>query len=230
MSGWRRRGLEISIALILADLLLITAWISARLRFNSASFSPAEVTPFVVALGVLVALVTFSGGQRRQESQDYLESASDLLEKAYRALADEKDDLGRPLNSRLNWLTAARLITTAQQTSQDISMTSHQLIWVARREYWRGQLYDLIRPADDFPSEYFAEKPEHMRGYVGKVRAPLSESSLAVLYRFIKWPEGLEDPLRNQDKFTEQEIQHMIHFGPKGLGLVLEKVRALSGK
>lgn len=224
---------RISAGLLVVDLALLTGWIAIRLGCNPSSFSTVEITPWIVAAGVLVALVTLSINQCREASEEYLESATDLLAKAYGILEASKDDQGRPRNSRLNWLTSARLIRTAENIAALVSMESHQRIWREKKEYWRGRLRDLIKPEkNEFPMEYFAEKPEHMIAYSEKDRAPLSQKSLAVLYRFVEWPSDVEDPLKNEKSFTKEEIDNMTRlgparFGPRGLGKLLEEVEKI---
>lgn len=222
---------RISAGLLVVDLALLTVWIAIRLNCSPASFNPAEVTPWIVAAGVLAALITLSINQLREASEEYLESATDLLSKAYEILEASKDDHGRPKNSRLNWLTSARLIRTAESIAGLVTVESHRRIWREQKEYWRGRLRDLIKPEkSDFPKEYYAAKPEHMWGYGDGDQVPLSERSLAVLYRFIQWPEDMEDPLKNDKSFTEEEINKMALFGPKGLGELLEEVEAIRAK
>lgn len=217
--------------LLVVVLALLIVWIAIRLNCNPASFSPAEVTPLIVLAGVLTALITWLFNQRREASEEYLESATDLISKAYAILETSKDDHGRPRNSRLNWLTSARLIRTAESIADLVTVESHRRIWQEQKEYWRGRLRDLIRPENnDFPKEYYAAKPEHMWGYGDGDQIPLSERSLAVLYRFIQWPDDMEDPLINDTSFTKEEIEKMVVFGPKGLGKLLEEVEQIRTK
>ncbi len=69
-----------------------------------------------------------------------------------------------------------------------------------------------------------------MIAYSGRVRDPLSEKSMAVLYRFIRWPAGLADPIGKEPVFTDDEIERMQAFGPRGLGSLMAEVRTLSRK
>jgi hypothetical protein len=220
--------LRFLILLLTLDAVLIAAWALWRLSNGAAPFTVAEVTPPLVAAGVLVALLTLLFNRQRTQSEDYLEHAQDLLEKAYSRLA-VPDEKGRPQNKRLNWLTSARLIRTAQAVAKKIEEPSHREIWNEQINYWRGRFYDMIFPGKEgFSSDYYAEKPEHMFVYSGDERSPLSLKSLAVLYRFIRWPEGQEDPIRGEPPFTEEEIQKMLAFGPRGLGELLEKVDSIA--
>ncbi|WP_048441059.1 hypothetical protein [Caenimonas sp. SL110] len=216
--------------LLAVDLLLVTIWIAVRLASDTATGSPAEVAPFFVAAGVFLALVSLLLNRRREASKDYLESATDLIEKAYEVLND-RDDAGRPKNSRINWLTSARLLRKSEQIARRITDRSHVQIWKEKLEYWRGKLHDLILPGNEgFPSSYYAEKPDHLYAWSDDVREPLSLKSLAVLYRFVRWPAGHEDPLKDDEGFTEDEIQKMAMFGPRGLGELLEDFHELRRK
>jgi hypothetical protein len=191
----------------------------------------ADVMPMVVGAGVLVALLSLTITSRRNASEDFLDSAAELFQRAYDALA-QLDNLGRPKNSRLNWLAAARFLRAAENLGNQITEESHKLVYREQREYWRAKLYELIHPTiEAFPADYYAEKPEHVAiGYPTDARAPLSTKSLAVLYRFVRWPEGLEDPIKNEPEFSEQESEHMRSFGPRGLGELLGRVEALKKK
>lgn len=215
------------ILLLTLDATLIGGWSLVRLRDGAQLFSVAEVTPPLVAAGVLIALLTLLFNRQRTQSEDYLKHAQDLLEKAYSRLA-VLDEKGRPQNKRLNWLTAARLIKTAQAVADKIEEQSHRDIWKEQLNYWRGRFYDLIFPSVEcFPPDYYAEKPEHMFTHGSDERDPLSPTSLAVLYRFVRWPEGQDDPILGEPEFTEEEIKRMLHFGPQGLGKLLKEMEKI---
>ena len=214
-------------AALAVDVLLIGAVLIQRLCTPVPTASILDFGPFIISVGVLIALVTFLLTLRRGRSEDILEAAIDLLEKAYQTLSPlAKTD--QPPNDRRTWLSAARLISTAEKLGSQITEQSHCLIYRERREYWRARLYELIFPSrEGLPSTFYAEEPGHMIGYVGNVRAPLSEKSLAVLYRFVRWPEDLADPIDGEPNFTDEEIERMCAFGPKGLGNLLAQVRQL---
>lgn len=69
-----------------------------------------------------------------------------------------------------------------------------------------------------------------MISYCDDDQVPLSERSLAVLYRFIEWPDDMEDPLKNDKSFTKEEINKMALLGSKGLGELLEEVEVIRPK
>lgn len=221
--------MRLPLAFLIFCLALVGSWTAYRLSTNPALFSPSEVGPALTLCAVIVAWFTWTKNGERSASGDYLDSAKDLLEKAHAAL-DVRDEEGRPQNKRMHWLTAARLICTAEEVASKIREESHKRIWEEHVSYWRGRFYDLINPGiEGFPSEYYAERPEHMYAYTAEDREPLSERSLAVLYRFAKWPEGRPDPMRGIPAFTEAEIDTMQMFGPRGLGNLLERVRQMRG-
>jgi len=155
--------------MLVADAGLILVLLLWRLCTSPETASIAEVAPLIVLAGVLTAVLAFLFNLRRGRSEDVLEAASDLLEKAYEALLTKE---GALTNLRHAWLSSARLIAAAEQLAKRIAEPSHESIYSERREYWRGRLYDLIFPSppEGLPSSFYAEKPEHMIGWSGKVR------------------------------------------------------------
>jgi hypothetical protein len=219
--------LWILMALLGIDVLLIAAYVGSALLLNSRTFSLVELGPMLVGAGVLVALISLALTARRNASEDFLESSGQLLERAYTTLA-QLDDQGRPQSNRMNWLAAARFLRAAENLGAQITEDSHKVVFREQLEYWRAKLYELIYPSSaGFPMDYFAEKPEHMLAYTDRDRTPLSIKSLAVLYRFVRWPVGFEDPIKAEPGFTEEEIERMRAFGPRGLGELLARVNDL---
>ena len=219
--------LWIVVIALAVDVGLIAGFLTWRLIVTPTTASILDVGPLLVAAGVLTALVAFLVNLRRARSDDVLKAATDLLEKAYEKLAP-KDGSSEPTNHRLSWLSAARLVATAERLGKGITEKSHRLIYQEKSEYWRTRLYELIFPSlEGLPSSFYAEKPEHMIAYSGKDRDPLSEKSLAFLYRFIRWRENVRDPIGEEPTFTDDEIERMQSFGPRGLGKFLAEVRRL---
>ena len=215
------------VAALAVDVVLLGAILVRRLCVAPTTALLLDLGPLIIAAGVLVALLTFTFNLRRGRSEDLLKAATELSEKAYQLLAPTAGS-DQPPNDRRSWLSAARLIRTAEKLGAPITEDSHRLIYQEKREYWRTRLYELIVPSiDGFPSSFYAEKPEHMIGYSGRVRAPLSEKSLAFLYRFVRWHEGLADPIGEEPNFSDEEVERMRSFGPHGLGNLLAEVRRL---
>jgi hypothetical protein len=223
--------LWVLIAVLGFDLLVITVMLLhlAGLGTSSPTYHLTEVGQLFVGAGVLAALISMALTARRNTSEDFLTSATVLLERAYTTLA-QLDELGRPRSNRMNWLASARFLRAAEGIASKISETSHEAIFREHREYWRARFFDLIFPTiDGFPPDYYSETPDLMAlGYSSRnPRPPLSEKSLAVLYRFVRWPEGFDDPLRDAPAFSEQEIERMRSSGPRGLAELLANVRRL---
>lgn len=212
------RGAVIALAL---DGVLIAGMIIWRFICVPDSFSITDLGPLCTTAGVIAALVIFICNLQRARSEDILEAATDLLEKAYTKLKPQ-DGSNLPSNSRLAWNSSARLVLTAEKLEKDITEPSHQLIYQEKKQYWRAQFYELICPwPEDLPSSFYAENAKDMIDQDTKGRAPLSEKSLAFLYRFVRWPEKRSDPLGDQSNFTAEEIDNMETSGPHGLGKLL---------
>jgi len=219
--------------LVIVLLIFILIFIAARLVYSPALFSLDDLGPLAVIAGVLVAIFTFIFNQMRSASEEYLENSIALLSKAYDVLVSTKDDQGRPLNRRINWLTSARLIKAAQNISSLITEKSHVHIWEENQEYWRGRFSDAINPdRNSFPQEYYAEYAQDFMVWGSSERQdPLSEKSLAMLYRFVRWNDKREDPLADVPNFSDYEIEYMSAFGPRNLGNLFRELRQLqSGK
>jgi hypothetical protein len=221
--------LWIIVSLLAIDAGLIAVLLLCRLKTPLAISSISEIAPLFVLAGVLTAVLAFIFNLRRGRSEDILEAATDLLEKAFEVLAGKEGNL---TDHRHAWLSSSRLIATAEKLSKDLTEPSHKTIYREKREYWRSSFYDLIfpHPPEGLPSSFYAEKPEHMIFHSGEVRDPLSEMSLAFMYRFIRWPEGMTDPIGGEARFTDDEIERMCTFGPRGLGNLISEARALVGK
>lgn len=219
--------LNIALIGLALDTGLIAGLLISRLLQQTATTSIVDIGPLIVAAGVLTALVAFLVNLRRARSEDLLEAAIDLLEKSYEKLAPT-EDTDQPSNGRRAWLSSGRLILTAERLGKGITEPSHNLIYQETKEYWRTRLHELIFPSiEGLPSSFYAESPEHMISWSGRTRDPLSEKSLAFLYRFIRWPEDALDPLEDESAFTDAEIDKMQSFGPRGLGNLLAEVRRL---
>ena len=216
--------------MIAAALALDAGFIGASLIGRLLGFTTTPLLPdiaqLLAAAAIFIALTTFLTKLRRERSDDTLKAAIDLLEKAYGMLSST-EDRGKPSNRRLSWLSSARLVATAEELAGHVTDRSHQLIYDRTREYWRNRLYELICPSqpDGLPSTFFAERPEHMVTWSDEHREPISERSIAYLYRFIHWSETTVDPIGEVPKFSEEEIEKMLAFGPRGLGRLLREVR-----
>jgi hypothetical protein len=213
-----------------ANLLLTLALLIATLTSALPVESVTALGPIFVLGGIVVALFTLFTNLQRASSDDLLNTATDLLEKAYQTL--KKGDHGDwPSNDRHSWLMAARMISTAEQLSTQLTQESHHVIYSKTKEYWRANLYDLVFPSiEGLPRNFYAEQADHMDGWTGAIREPLSEKSLAFIYRFIQWPDGIHDPIQDVPVFGPEEVERMRSFGPRELGGLFYEVHRLRDK
>lgn len=149
-----------------------------------------------------------------QSSQDYLTASTRMLERAYEMFEakDSAEWSGLPEPDRLLWLTVARMLREAEDTARQIKVRSHQTLYEHAQTFWRGRLYDLLRPLGRIPLTYFAEDADSIVATVGDSRAPLSDKSLRVVLDFIRWPEEKPDPLEGVAPFSDEEIDRMRAF------------------
>jgi hypothetical protein len=199
---------------------------------NFLSFSAPspfiDFNTFLIMSGATIALCSFHFNLSRSRSEDILRSSIDLIEKSYEELAP-KDCTELPCKSRLAWLTAARLLMAAEDLGQEITEPSHKLVYRKIKEYWRHRFYVLIFPnfPEGLPSTFYGENPADVIIHSERKGEPLSEKSLVFLYRFIKWPEEMPDPLAKVKDFTDEEIAKMELTGPRSLFRHLSAIREL---
>ncbi|WP_143182271.1 hypothetical protein [Serratia fonticola] len=184
-----------------------------------------KYTQFLILLTVAVTLLTLIYNIRRHVSEDYCKEAREYLKKAFEVIKP-KDGEDRPRNDRFLWLTCARFLKTSERFGEKIIMASHKDMYLEERQYWRVKFHEVIK---DFPSEYYAEKPEHLIMHNSSVRSPLAETSLYVIYNFTDWHEDYVDPLEDY-RFSEEDIDKMQVRGPRGLGSLLAAHRNLKRK
>lgn len=193
----------------------------------------------IAAAGVListsVAALTYALNSQKHSadvewnrSKLAMESAIKLIERAYEILT-VNDKEGAPPNNRYIWLTCARHILAAQEIAKDISEARHSRVYQENLEYWRTRFHSKLSPLGEEGGEmnaaYFAEKPEDAYVTSGKTRLPIAEKSLAVIFRFIRWPKEREDRLQGVESFTDDEIHQFEMFENHGLGQYLSALR-----
>lgn len=149
-----------------------------------------------------------------QSSQDYLTASTRMLERAYETFKAKRSAEwgGLPEPDRLLWLTVARMLREANNTSREIKVRSHHTLYEHARTFWRGRLYDLLRPLNKAPLTYFAEDADSILGLSGDQRMPVADKSLRVVLDFLRWPKEKPDPLEGTPAFSDQEIDRMRSF------------------
>jgi hypothetical protein len=192
-----------------------------------------KLANWLVAIGtigaVLVALFQGRGQHVEAASRIYFEQALNTLRTAVQDFANTTDGAGRPRNDRRHWINFARGVGTARALAEKIKTPELRELWTKSEHYWRERTYDQLNPLwVSFPAEYYgyvgAEQIKNFATSPGE-RAALSESSLAFVYRWIRWPEDLPDVLDKAAKFTEDELVKMELFGPRGLAEHIRNLR-----
>lgn len=219
----------------------IVGFIVAGAIFVLVAPDPSQL-PLVQALGsagilISASIVAFTYEQNsakhlqeksREESRLVTEAAIEFLKHAYHTLT--KGNTTRvPPNDRISWLTAARHLLTAQELVEKITDPTHKLVYEEQLEFWRTELYKLLSPLGAEGSlmdeKYFADEAQHAFVHSAEVRAPIDEKSLAVVFRFIQWPDDRPDRLASVDRFTDEEIDRHSKFGHRGLASFLSACR-----
>jgi hypothetical protein len=215
---------RILILLLTADLVYFFVLVAREICVNTlSSANLLKYTPTVAVAGVLVALITWIWNIRRQANEDWLKESKDYFAKAYETL-DVLNSDGLPENDRNRWLTCARLLSAAQAIGKRIDSNPYKELFIEAEQFWRFKFYDLTLDKDDkYTEDYYAQKLEHLLSFGEGDRAPLDKKSLAVIYRFVKWPDDLEDKLAAVEPFSAEEVDKMRNFGPKLLGNLLNK-------
>jgi hypothetical protein len=166
--------------------------------------------------------------QRRNEafaqSREFLENALSLINKAKDVL---KGPDGSPTNDRISWVTAARLLTRAQNIARLITAKPHLIIYEAEHDYQRHCFGDLLRHNRELLSASFFCGAQNPRMPIGHAVYDPSQKPygqkwippriVAVVYRFFQYPERYEDPLEESVEMSPEEIERLWLFDQKGV-------------
>lgn len=169
-------------------------------------------------VGLLVTIIQQSQAAEKQkrnaDSENYFKHAVQSLERAYKTIAPNHNDI-TPLRSRLAWLTCARLLLSAKDASQRIAPESTGLIslYEGEEEYWRHKFYELLKPTHPKGVGYRAE---FFCANVATAEEEIAEESIRVIYEFTDWPKERKDPLRAIPHYTSAELDD---FGIGMLGV-----------
>lgn len=157
-------------------------------------------------------------------SAAYLEYSIELINRARDVLKTKEGIL---TNKRVNWVTAARLITHAQNISSKISIQEHQEIFEAEHDYQRHTFGDFLKYNNKPLSESFFCGAEFDGISIGEAIHHPSQGNgsekwipttiISVIYRFFQYPQNYEDPLFSSTEFANHEIQRLWTFGERGV-------------
>jgi hypothetical protein len=155
-----------------------------------------------IMLSAFVALISYFLNQKSRnednkiaKSKINLDLAVELLEHAYVTLSRNRPD-ELPLNDRMIWLTCSRQLLASNKISIKITHDEHKYMYNEYKIYWRTKLYLFLNQHNNkLNIRYFADKKEHALSTPTNERMPLSEQSLAVIFRFLEMHEDEDKEL-----------------------------------
>lgn len=175
------------------------------------------LTLISVSVGVYIAIWKLVLDQKWRQSEVYLEQAKELFEKSFQLLR-KNPQTNYPENDRYLWLSSARLLLAALSLGKQITDPSHKDTFREYVDYWRVQFNDLLNPrGSKKPDKYYYYEEGALCGWTRDQRAPLSEKSLTVIYRFMEWPDGVHDRIADEPNFSDQELSRLELLGITGL-------------
>jgi len=197
---------------------------------SQASMAAADFssfTPLFLSFGTLVALIAFLWNAIYTNSADYLKESERFYEKAFSVLQFGADEHGAEKNSS-RWISAARLLIIAQATGNKAMLRAHKNLHRDLQHFWRIRFRDLVVPSVGKPPSF----RETFSGadYAQTILSGgevLDKRSVAVIIRFIEWPDRQADSLENIKRLSNKELEGVRKISPK-LFEYLKKAGCLS--
>lgn len=148
----------------------------------------------------------------RRDDLVYYDHAVRSLQRAYETFYANSED-GAPPADRLLWLNVARLIITATRAGDHIRTKSIRDMYEGECEWWRRKFYDYLKPydLDSFSSDADYFQASELRPING-----IEERSIKVIYDFMSWPAGREDPVETVPYFSDEDLEEMV-IGRRGI-------------
>ncbi len=168
------------------------AWVQSYLPSIQAVGSLAILASATVALSLYRATTKRHIDEDKfKSSEAFLSEAKAQLEKTYQLFSGENDD-SPPENTRVHWLTVARMIVRYNKIKRLIKEPPHIDIIEENEEFCRHKFYTLLnRNSEELTFDYFMS-PEHRHG-----GNKTDRKSIAVIFDFAAW-KGT-DPLDEID-------------------------------
>lgn len=173
--------------------IVLTAGEAALLPSIQTIGSTAVAFSATVAFGVYLSNIRrHQQEDARKASETYLKESLSLLDKSYEIFVSE--GASPPANDRLLWLSTARMIVRFQKMRQRILEADHIAVADENEEHTRLKFYTVLgRNKDNFNQEYFCPTGDRYSG------DNIHRKSLAVVFSFARWREGMPDPLDEVD-------------------------------
>lgn len=116
------------------------------------------------------------------------------LSRAYDVLASGSNGNSLPnAPSRIDWLTAARMIEEYKSIASDLRLAHNVSRLEAIRDFWITKFINLLSRFE-FDVSYFSIEESN-----GAEVMPIAPVSAGVIFDFLNWPAGANDPLDNVD-------------------------------
>lgn len=188
----------------------------------------------IAALLVSLASVMFTYIKNHDDaavrrSREYLDASNQLLRSAYEEFSEARSDdwSGLPKPSRLLWLRVARQIQESTDLAARITEKTHGVLSNQARGYWRGRFRDLLEPLKTVSITYFVEDANAIVVPGRNQRMCINEKSIRVILDFLKWPEGMPDPMEPVEQYTEAEVEKMWLFDSRPVAEFLQASAAM---
>lgn len=206
-------GALVSLVLLILLSVLIPSgqtfdWIHSYVPSIQAVGSLAILASATVALSLYRTTTTRHLQEDKfKASEAFLSEAKVSLEKIYELFSGGDEDVP-PENSRVMWLTVARMIVRYQKLKALITEPPHIEIIEENEEFWRYKFYSLLDRNSGALSRNYFLSPEHRHN-----GNKIYRKSIAVIFDFAAW-KG-EDPLDGIDdiQLFADRIQLHNHLG-----------------
>lgn len=142
-----------------------------------------------IASSALVAFFLYKRTTNRHMEEDafkastvFLDESIRLLERAYEVFTDKSEHVEPRRNSRLLWLTTARMLVRYENIKKNITVPAHKDIANEHEEYWRFIFYNLLDSnKENFDLNYLQPSGDMYGG------DSIARRSIAVIFDFAKW-------------------------------------------
>lgn len=190
-------------------------------------FDPSDVLAalslVVLTVTVVVAVHTHRKTIEFSKSREYLDTATELVNRAREVLSDSE---GAVSNDRIKWVTAARLITRALNVAELITVDAHRKIFEVEHDYQRHLFEDFMKLNGESLSPSFFLGAEYEGLSLGAAAHHSTQAKhgdlwipariVSVVYRFFQYPEDYTDPLKAAQELDEKEMTRLWLLGQSG--------------
>lgn len=181
------------------------------------------VVLIVIASTLAVSIYVQAKKEMLDESQAFLDSSIDLINKAYDVLVLNDSSV---TTDRVAWVTAARLLTRASALSLKIKLKWHREIFESEHDFQRHRFGGLLKvDGKPLPMEFFFGIG-HVVGSVGDSAYETLTSNganwlpvriVSTIYQFKSFPQDYVDPLDSSRVLNSGEMDRLWLFEERGI-------------